>query len=140
MGITGAMTEHTRFDPASMASWEGDTEELPVAIEDGPAVNRVPRRGSLLGGITGLLTAALVLLALVMVAAEVFSSLRSWPGPGVLDVSTHVVGAVLAVLLQRQVDHRVGRARRLAAIGVLLVAALIGVLLWWGWLWLFWPV
>jgi hypothetical protein len=99
-----------------------------------------PRR-SVLAGCTGVLTAALVVLAAVVVLAEVVSLLHGDPGPGWWLVVLHLLGAGLALWFQRRVDHPAHPAARLIpALGVVATALLVGALLWWSWLWLFWSV
>ncbi|MBP2476523.1 hypothetical protein JOF53_005395 [Crossiella equi] len=100
----------------------------------GEALEERPRRvrtGALLRGVTGSVAAALVLLALVVVGAQVFAASSSWAGPGAVAVTGHVVAAGLAVLLQRFADHRTGGAAWAAGLSVLAVAVATLWLWWW---------
>jgi hypothetical protein len=124
------------------------TEELPT----GPAAPTTPipvpggrvrgarvRRRSVLAGCTGVLTAALVVLAAVVVLAQLLSLAAGDPGPGWWLVVLHLLGAGLALWFQRRVDDPPHPAARVfPAIAVLTTAVLVGAALWWGWLWLFW--
>ncbi|HEY4452856.1 MAG TPA: hypothetical protein VGN81_00980 [Pseudonocardiaceae bacterium] len=111
----------------------------PVATQE-ESVPGKPRRRTFLGGITGTLTAATVIIALVAVAAQVFSSALGKPGPGLLDVAGQAVLALLAVLAQRGVDRRRGARRGWFALLVLLFAGASFGVFWFAWLWLFWSV
>jgi hypothetical protein len=113
------------------------TEEIP-AVGAGPR-HRKPGR-SVLPALTGILAGGLVVLALGMVAAQLYSAIHGQAGPGWPVVAAHLAGAVLAVLLQRRADHSSGRPRRLAALGVAGVFVLVVGAFWWAWLWLFWSL
>jgi hypothetical protein len=80
--------------------------------------------------LTGLLAGGLVVLALVMVGTQVYSGVHGMPGPGTLTISAHVGAAVLAVVLQRFADRRVGSMRRLCCVGIVVIT---GLLLWFFW-------
>ena len=112
-------------------------EQEPVAAQPEPAR---PRRRTFLGGSTGTLTAATVIIALVAIAAQVFSSTLGKPGPGLVDVVGQGLLGVFAILAQRGVDRRRGARRGWSAVFVLVfVVASFGVF-WFAWLWLFWSV
>lgn len=89
---------------------------------------RISPGGRVARGFTGSLTAGLVLLALALLAAQLW---LSDPGPGVGVVILHLVGAGAAVALQLIADRTQGRAGTLAMLGVLVAAAAV---LWFGWL------
>lgn len=114
-------------------------EPEPVAAQEEPAPAK-PRRRSVLGGVTGTLTAATVIIALVAIAAQVFSSALGKPGPGLVDIGGQVLLAVLAFLAQRGVDRRRGAWRGVGAVLVVLSAAASFGVFWFAWLWLFWSV
>jgi len=101
---------------------------------------RAPKRRSFLVGFAGALTAATVLIALITIGAQIFSSTHGKPGPGALDIAGQALLAVAAVLLQRKVDRRTGARRGWAVVGVFGVTAVCFGVFWWAWLWLFWPV
>jgi hypothetical protein len=81
--------------------------------------------------LSGALAAGIVLLTAVVLVLDVISWARGVPGLGVWVLVGHVVGSVLAVIAQRQLDRRQGRPALLAglALGVVVVAVL--VLFWW---------
>lgn len=89
---------------------------------------RISPAGRVVRGFTGSLTAGLVLLALALLAAQLW---RNDPGPGVGVVILHLVGAGAAVALQLVADRARGRSATLAILGVLGAAV---VVLWYGWL------
>lgn len=89
---------------------------------------RISPGGRAVRGFTGSLTAGLVLLALAMLAAQLW---LSDPGPGVGVVILHLVGAGAAVALQLIADRSPGRSGTLAMLGVVVAAAAV---LWFGWL------
>jgi hypothetical protein len=147
---------HQQFDPA-----DAHTEELPVMSDEefesiqAAATRRItgepepvvtqegsakPRRRTFLGGITGTLTAATVIIALVAIAAQVLSGVLGKPGPGLLDVVGQAVLALLALLAQRGVDRRRGARRGWSSVLVLLFAGASFGVFWFAWLWLFWSV
>lgn len=78
-------------------------------------------------GVSGALTAGLVLLAIGVLAAQV---LTSQPGPGTPMLTLHLVGAALAVGLQLAADRLRGRPAVSCVLGVLIVASCV---LWFGW-------
>jgi anti-sigma-K factor RskA len=109
---------------------QGRTVELGVP---GPtvALHRPPRRSGFWRELSGALAAGVVVLAVVVLALQVVSLTRDVPGMGVWVLVGHVAGAVAAVVLQRQVDRRDGRASLLAGLGLGVVVAAVLVLFWW---------
>ncbi|MBL1076137.1 hypothetical protein JK358_17200 [Nocardia sp. 2] len=83
-----------------------------------------------LRGFSGVIAAGTVVLALVVVGAEVLGYRRGFPGPGAADVAWHVAGAVVALGAQIFADRRHGFA---AFCGSLVVFAVAGYLLWAQW-------
>ncbi|HEV7450670.1 MAG TPA: hypothetical protein VGO16_04635 [Pseudonocardiaceae bacterium] len=82
-------------------------------------------------GLSGLLAGGLVVLAIVVCAAQWLAGTSGRPGgPGVPAVVGHVVAALVAVVLQLVADHLRGSLAALASGSVLMIAA--GVL-WFGW-------
>lgn len=79
----------------------------------------------------GALTAGVVMLAAVVLVLEVLSWTRGLPGLGVVVLVGHLVGAVLAVLIQRQVDRRAGRPALVAGSALGAVVLLMLLLFWW---------
>jgi hypothetical protein len=123
---------------------DGQTVAFPVtgrsgAARRGPAGETValaadggsePRSG-FWRELSGALAGGVVVLAAIVLVLEVISWSRGVPGLGWIVLVGHVVGAVLAVVAQRQLDRRVGRSALVAglALGVVVVAVL--VLFWW---------
>jgi hypothetical protein len=85
----------------------------------------------LLRGISGAVTACLVLLLLAVLASQIFFQFQGYPGLGWPTVGGHVLAAVIAVVLQRIADRRRGAASVLASLAVVLDAALTFWLYWW---------
>jgi type IV secretory pathway VirB2 component (pilin) len=81
-------------------------------------------------GLSGLLAGGLVVLAIVVCAAQWLAGTSGRPGPGVPAVVGHVVAASVAVVLQLVADRLRGPLAALASGSVLMIAA--GVL-WFGW-------
>lgn len=136
--------EFEAIQAAAVRRARGEPEPEEVAAQSEPLPEPVqqarPRRHTFLGGLTGVLTAATVIAALLAIAAQVFSSAFAKPGPGVLDVIGQGVLALLAILAQRGVDRRRGARRGWAAVFVLVLAAVSFGVFWVAWLWLFWSV
>lgn len=89
------------------------------------------RFGRLWRGFTGSLAAGLVALALIVLGAGLVSVVVGAPGPGVVPLCAHPLAALLALVLQRQVDRRDGRAAAAAGIAILADAASVLVFFWW---------
>ncbi|HJP78631.1 MAG TPA: hypothetical protein VJ914_30430 [Pseudonocardiaceae bacterium] len=121
------------------ARGEPDPETVAPQPEPEPVAPEKPRRRTFLGGITGSLTAATVIIALIAIAAQVLSSTIGKPGPGLLDLIGQVVLALFAILAQRGVDRRRGARRGWSAVFVLIFACASFGVFWLAWLWLFWP-
>ena len=82
-------------------------------------------------GLSGLLAGGLVVLAIVVCAAQWLAGTSGRPGgPGMPAVVGHVVAALAAVVLQLAADRSRGPLAALASGSVLMIAA--GVL-WFGW-------
>ncbi|MGO1054948.1 hypothetical protein [Crossiella sp. CA198] len=98
------------------------------------ALEETPRRvrlGAVLRGLSGSVAAAVMLLAVLVIGAQIFAATESWAGPGWIAVIGHVVAAVLAVLLQFFADRRTGAGAWAAGIGVFVVAGAALWLWWW---------
>ncbi|HEX7661397.1 MAG TPA: hypothetical protein VF444_18135 [Pseudonocardiaceae bacterium] len=95
----------------------------------GPVAPHRARPG-LLAGLTGLLTAGLVVLAVVVICAQVYSGTHGMPGPGAVTLCAHAGAALLAVPLQLSADRRPGARRWLCCTAILLITAAV--------LWFFW--
>ena len=83
-----------------------------------------------LRGLSGVVTAGLVVLAIGVAVAQYLGHSRGFPGPGVLSVGAHIAAAVVAVVAQRVADHRRGFS---ACVGALVVFVVTGLVLWTQW-------
>lgn len=90
-----------------------------------------PRVAKIWRGISGVLAAGLVLLALGVIAVQVYAGRQDLPGPGADVVAGHVVAAVLAVLGQLFADRRTGWRSALASLAVLAVGGATLWVFWW---------
>lgn len=79
---------------------------------------------------SGVLAAGAVVLAAGVGMLQWLAGSRDFPGPGGDVVAGHLSAAVAVVVLQWVADRRRGAPGVLAALGVLVVVAL---LLWFGW-------
>lgn len=86
----------------------------------------------LVRGLSGVAAAGLVLLAVVVVGAEIVGERRGFPGPGAESVAWHVVVAVIAVVAQAYSDRVRGAASLGAAAVVLGSGAILLWTQWWG--------
>lgn len=111
-------------------------EDLPTAPLGMPAPagtegDRPRRTRSRLSALAGVLTVVLVLLALIVVGAQVFSLTRGAPGPGVVDVTVHLAVGLGSVALYRLISTRRGGTRLFAALLLLVAAAAVLWFFWW---------
>ena len=83
-----------------------------------------------LRGLSGIVTAGLVVLAIGVGVTQYLGQSRGYPGPGALSVTVHIVAAVVAIVAQRIADHRRGFA---AFLGVIVVFVVTGLVLWTQW-------
>ena len=82
--------------------------------------------------VSGAVTGAVLILAVVVLGAQYLSGERGFPGPGSTSVSAHLFAAVVAVLAQIVADRRRG-AVSLAACGVVIItASILLITQWWG--------
>lgn len=81
--------------------------------------------------LSGAVTAGLVILALAVAGAQYLGSVRGFPGPGVVSVAVHAVGAVLAIVSQRIADHRGRFLSVLGSLGVFVITAAVLWTQWW---------
>jgi hypothetical protein len=118
----------TEGDPAA----EGPTEE---GSDGESAPHAQPARKSKalrwFRGLTGSLTAGLVLLMLLELGAQALAFVQHAPGPGVAVLLGHVAAAVIAVVAQWLADR--GRSWVVLAAGlvVLVDTAAVLLLFWW---------
>lgn len=85
----------------------------------------------LLRGLSGALAAGLVVLAVLLGAAQWLSGPDTVPGPGIGALVGHWVGAAAAVALQWFADRRRGAQAVVAALAVLAVAMVVLFTWWW---------
>ncbi len=106
-------------------------DEAPVkAAPERHESSRKPR-GRWWRGFTGSVAAGLAVLALGVLVVGVLCLVNGAPGPGPLKLVGHPVAAVIALVLQRVADRRVGKVAVGAGAGVLVVAGAAFSLLWW---------
>lgn len=86
--------------------------------------------GKLLRGLSGAVTAGVVVLTLVVIGAAVVGNERSFPGPGPVSIGWHVVASIVTVTAQWHADRRRGVA---AVAGSVAVFVATGLLLWTQW-------
>ncbi len=136
--------EFEAIQAAAVRRARGEPEPEEVAAQPEPAPEPVkqakPGRRTFVGGLTGVLTSATVIVALLAIAAQAFSGAFAKPGPGLVDVIGQSVLALFAILAQRGVDRRRGARRGWSAVLVLVFAAVSFGVFWVAWLWLFWRV
>lgn len=93
---------------------------------------RPSRAGTFARGLAGCLTAGFVVLTLVLVGVDFWSAGNGQQGPGSARLITHLVVAVLALVLQRVADRRHDRVGGLATFGV--IAGVVAAIWFWWWL------
>jgi hypothetical protein len=93
-------------------------------------VTEVRSSGRAARGLSGVLAAGLVALAIVMCLAQWLAGNSGSPGPGTAAVVGHLVAALAAVVLQLAAERSRGRTAVLASWSVLVLAAAV---LWLGW-------
>ncbi|WP_328387887.1 hypothetical protein [Nocardia sp. NBC_00416] len=81
----------------------------------------------LIRGISGIVAAGLVLLAVVVVGAALIGDRRGFPGPGAESVVAHIAVAVIAVVAQVYSD----RTRGAMSLGAAAVPPVAGAILLW---------
>lgn len=86
----------------------------------------------LVRGISGVVAAGVVLLALVVVGAAVCGQRRGFPGPGGESVAWHIVVAVIVVVAQCLSDGNRGPRAFAASVGVLAATGFLLNTQWWG--------
>lgn len=86
----------------------------------------------MLRGLSGAVTAGLVVLAVVVAGAQYLGLERGFPGPGAVSVAVHIVAALAAVAVQHFADHRRRMASVSASLVVFAVAAAVLWTQWWG--------
>jgi hypothetical protein len=109
---------------------EADTAELAVPRHE---ETRAPERwiARRLRGLSGCCAAGLVVLALVVLGAQILGWSTGEPGPGAGRLVAHLAAAVLAVSAQRFADRRRDAAGAVAAAAGLAITGTTLWLLWW---------
>ena len=124
MGTARDVTDVTDEDDLSLS---GELPAEPAATESVAA----PAARSRWTFVPGVLTAALVIMGIGMLVAQIVSGANGEPGPGTLAVGSHLAGAVVGVACYRVALRRPGRAAIAAMVLLPLVTA---ILLWFFWL------
>lgn len=88
--------------------------------------------GSALRGLSGTLAAGVAVLAIVLIGFQIWASSGGLVGPGLPDVISQSLVAVLAIGLQRYADRTPGGRGAGAASGA--IAAVLGSVWFWWWL------
>lgn len=91
--------------------------------------HRAPRPG-LVRGLSGMLTAGLVVLVAGLVVAWVVALRSGSPGPGSGTLLVHAVAAVVAIVGQVYADRTPGPRGTLAAVGVLVTVGAVLTVEW----------
>ncbi|MGH3622078.1 MAG: hypothetical protein ACRDQ5_09855 [Sciscionella sp.] len=114
-------------------SWVDQTSRVSVRPDDEPTYrsHRYSRSESTIAAVTGVVTAAMVLLALLVLAGKLFGQVRNVPGPSGIEVGLHAAGAVAALGLQLLVRRARAGLRILAALGIVVVTAALLWVFWW---------
>jgi hypothetical protein len=86
--------------------------------------------GRLIRGLSGAITAGVIVLTLVVVGAHYLGDRWNFPGPGPTSITWHVATSVVVVVAQVVADRRRGGASLVAS---LMVFAITAVLLWTQW-------
>jgi len=108
------------------------TQPLPAPPPDEPAAGRgiSPPRKRVWRGVTGTLAAGLVVLAVIVLAVQVFALANDAPGADFLFIGAHLVAAAAALVAQRVADRSQGAV---AGVAGAVVVLLTGALLWFFW-------
>lgn len=136
MGVAGTVT---REPVGNELSEDGRENEERVhgstavsTVDESRAGTRLVRRtAAVLREVVRSLTVGVVLLALVVVVAQLTSGRPDNAGPGTGSFVAHVAAAVTAVLLQRFADRHRRWSAFAAHMGVLAVTAALLWFFWW---------
>ena len=132
---SGSRPTHVPLGDAAAVRHRDDAKTTELNAAGGPHAQTVEltttRRRGFWRELSGSLAAGVVVLAVVVLVMQVVSWIRNVPGLGGWVLAGHVVGAVLAVLAQRQVDRRTGRGALVAGLVLGAVAAGVLALFWW---------
>lgn len=105
-----------------------DTAELPRQAGGEPGISGRKRR---LPAVSGTVAAGLAVLAVLVLAAQVWGWVNGHPGPGLWMVAAHVLAAAGALAAQRVVDAERGARARLCAALVGALTLVVLVVFWW---------
>jgi hypothetical protein len=118
------------LDATGLSSDTDGLDTTPTRPDEQAGDQRGRLSGTRWRGLTGALAAGLIVLALVVLGSAVLALITGTPGPGLFMVIGHPIAAALALVAQRFVDTRRGRAAGVAAVAVL---AITGATLWFFW-------
>ncbi|MFE2120518.1 MULTISPECIES: hypothetical protein [Rhodococcus] len=112
-----------------------DPYGTPTAAPSRPG-RGAPRRDGLvvrgLRALSGVVCGAVIVLTVVVWAAQYLGDKRDFPGPGSASLSAHVVAVVVASAAQVFADRRRGLAAAVGAGVVYLTGAVLMFTQWWG--------
>ena len=88
--------------------------------------------GRVIRGLSGALTAGVIVLTLVVVGAHYLGDRWNFPGPGSTSITWHVAASVVVVVAQVVADRRRGGASMAASLTVFVITAVLLWTQWWG--------
>ena len=108
---------------------DGPTDELPVAATPASPPAATAGDGAT-PAVAGVVLAALWIMGIGLIVAQVVSAAHHVPGPGAVAVILHMAGAVAGVFCYRATSRHRGLPRLL---GLLAILAITAALLWYFW-------
>ncbi|NMN97726.1 hypothetical protein [Antrihabitans stalactiti] len=87
--------------------------------------------GRLIRGLSGAITAGVIVLTLVVVGAHFLGDRWDFPGPGSTSITWHVATSVVVFVAQVVADRRRGGASLVASLAVFVVTAALLWTQWW---------
>ncbi|MFR9729868.1 hypothetical protein ACL03H_11620 [Saccharopolyspora sp. MS10] len=129
----GTVPFRTRPLRQQQVRWhDGEEPDEAPAGRRGAATSRGTRAGTWFRGLTGSLALGLLLVSLALIAVQIWADQQGQAGPGIGMTTTHVIGSVLALVLQRFAERNRDRRGAAALLAQLLVV--FGILWFWWWL------
>lgn len=113
------------------SGWDERTDRSGYSVSEGSG-QRPGRAGKAARGLAGSLAAGLLLLALSLVGTQFWATQAGYQGPGLGAVISHLVAAIVAVVLVSIADRRADKAGTFSTWGAF--AVVLGSLWFWWWL------